>query len=412
MPGAEETKVMEMRLAGGGFDKLYPWDLVLEEGFSRLYRGELTALSPAKYTAAELSAVVDNGISMTIREKLADGKTYRIRYLNGIVTSVCCTGVFCEGTKNDCYTYIFVIEPELVRLKFTCFTVPYYRVNPADVFNSVIGKYKIPVQIKDEYISLNKFTKNLMFNQDNTPDYDFIDKIARLYGISFTFTHPAPSDSGAGAAELYFSNGEKFPVSLVTYSDKRKTDAILKFDFLSSDEGQNIWKMKRFSIAGGIGVDGFKLNAMYPSRNYGSEEWKTGKTAAGNRYLSYGSLFHGYDVDAESGEIDDDIKLILAAKARASDIARTRITGTAENIALCPGTILELRHFYGQRDGTVNTVLVTGIKLHRRARWPADLAVRTEFETGEAGEVIFSGIDWGKDTEKRFCPPLYEIKSI
>jgi hypothetical protein len=402
---AEEAKIMEIWLAGGGLTDLYPWNLVLKEGFSKLYRAELTVLSAKKHTAEEISALVDNGISVTIREKLNDGKTYRTRYLHGIITSACCAGVFCGGTKSDCYTYIFVIEPELARLKFTQHTLPYYRMNPADIFEKILDKYNISVHIKDDYLSCNKFGKKLMFNQTDTPDYDFIDKIARLYGISFTFTHPAVSANALGRAGLYFSDGGKFPISDITYSDKRKAQDVLQFDFLKAEEDSGLLKMDSFSINRRIGVDGFKLNAVYPNQNYGSEQWKIGDAAAGNRYVCYSSLFHSYDVDAESSEIDDDIKLILDAKARAAYIAESYINGAAESIALIPGAVLELRHFYGQKDNTVNTVLVTGIRLRTRARWPVDLASRPEDSGGEGVKVEFDGIDWGKDAVKRFCPP-------
>lgn len=405
MPIAEETNVLRMWLANGALGDLYPWDLVLEEGFSQLYRAELTALSDKKHTMKELSDIVDNGISITIREKLNDGKTYRSRYLHGIVSSVRCIGVFCSTGKTDCYTYLFVIEPGFARLRFTCFTAPYYGMSPPDIFEKILGRYSIPVQIKDDYLSRGRFGRKLMFNQTDMSDYDFIDRIARMYGLSFTFTHPAPDGGVFGTAELYFSNGETFPVSAVTYSDKRKTADVLQFDFLRADEDAGLWKMDSFSVRAGIGVDGFKQNAMYPAHNYGSNQWWAGKTGAGARRMDYSNLFHGYDVDAVNDEIDEDIRLILGARVRAADIAKSGLSGAAKNIALLPGVILELRHFYGQKDDEVNTVLLTGIRLHRRARWPADMAVRPEGGGAETVELEFSGIDWGKDAVKRFCPP-------
>ena len=91
----EAPKALEMYLAGGRFPDLYPWELTLEEGLSRLYRGRLTALSGQKHTAEELSVLVDRGVSIIIREKLLDMKTGRTRYFCGIVTAVICEGVFC-----------------------------------------------------------------------------------------------------------------------------------------------------------------------------------------------------------------------------------------------------------------------------------------------------------------------------
>jgi uncharacterized protein involved in type VI secretion and phage assembly len=402
---AEVTKKLEMRLAGGVCDDLYPWNFVLDEGFSRLYRGELTAISDKKHTAAELAGLVDKGVSVTMRETLEDKKTVRSRSFHGIVTFAACSGVFCSAALKDCYTYTLVIEPELARLRYTRFSAPYYRMNPADIFEKILGTYKIKLQIKDNYLARGKFGKNLMFDQTGTPALDFIEQIAAMYGISYTFTHPEVSGGGLGDAELYFSDGERFPVSPVAYSDKRTEPDTLEFDFLAADEGKSLWKMDDFHAGGGIGVDGVKLIAMYPNANYGSDQWKQGSTGAGAQYVNYNGLFHGYDKSVSTDEVDADIKLILAARMRAAAQAKARMSGGAANIALRPGAILNLGHFYGKEDRTVNAVLVTGIRLKQKTRWREDLAVRPGGAGGEMSEVRFECIDWGKDAEKRFCPP-------
>jgi hypothetical protein len=399
------TAALEIKLAGGGFDDLYPWELVLDEGFSRLFRAKLTVLSAKKHTAENLAAIVNNGISVIIREKLVGGNVYRVRCLHGIVTAAAVTGVFCGGTKSDCYTYIFTIEPSLALLKFTRFTAPFYKMNPASITEKILEKYNIGVQIKDDYLSRDKFGKNLMFNQSDTSDFDFIDVMTRLYGISFMFTHPIVSSGTLGQANLYLSSGEKFPVSGLAYSAKRSENEILQFDFLGANEDANMWRMRKFHVTNSVGLDGFKVEAMYPDRNCGSTQWKAGKNGTGDRYVTYTGLFHGYEVGTETQEIDDDIKMILDAKTCAANIAKLHITGEAENIAVRPGVVLELHHFYGKTDGAVNTVLVTGIKLRRRALWPADLAVQLDNEDKEISEVQFDGIDWGKSAVKRFCPP-------
>ncbi|MDR0684530.1 MAG: phage late control D family protein [Spirochaetaceae bacterium] len=405
---SEGQKALEMRLAGGKFTDLYPWELTLEEGLSRLYTGRLTALSNTKHTAEELSAFVDKGISVTIREKLLDTKTDRTRYFCGIVTAVSCEGVFCGANKADCYTYTFVIEPEIARLKYTRLSEPYYKMNPADIFEKILEKYKITAKITENYFKRGQYSRNLMFDQSSTPDYSFIDAIARLYGISLVLTHPAVSPGALGAAEVYFSTGEKFPVSALAYSDKRSEPDALQFDFLRADERNSVWRMDKFSVTPGIGVDGFKVNAMYPDSNYGSDNWKQGKTVPGSRYIVYRGLFHGYAASTETGEVDADMDLILTAKTRAAEQGKKLLKGSASNIAIRPGVLLELRHFYGQSDNTVNTVLVTGITLRRRALWPSDLAVWAEDAGGEITEVEFEGIDWGGGAVKRFCPPAVD----
>jgi uncharacterized protein involved in type VI secretion and phage assembly len=82
------TTALALHLAGGACADLYPWDLVLEEGFSRLYRGELTVLSAKKHTMEELSGLLDKGISLIITQILGDAKTRRTRSFHGIVSGL------------------------------------------------------------------------------------------------------------------------------------------------------------------------------------------------------------------------------------------------------------------------------------------------------------------------------------
>jgi hypothetical protein len=277
-------------------------------------------------------------------------------------------------------------------------------MNPADIFEAILGKYKLKAVIQEDYLSRRVFGKNLMFDQSGTSDLDFLKAVAELYGISFTFTHPKVTEGALGEAELYFSEGKKFPLSGIVYSDNRTEPLIAAFDFLSAAEVQSIWKMDNWDMTAAIGLDGSALNASYPNANYGSERWKWGKTSAGDRYTIQNRLFHGYDRRAETGEIDDDIALILAARQRAAEIGKSSWKGGAANLALRPGLILELSHFYGTKDRDRITALVIGTRLHHRSVWPANLAVRLEDSGGEINEVLSECIDWGSGAEKRFCP--------
>ncbi|MDR3116089.1 MAG: phage late control D family protein [Treponema sp.] len=397
--------ILTLYLAGGVFKDLYPYELKLEEGISRLYRGELTVLSETKHGMAELSGLLDKGISLTLSQRLGDTKIQRARYFHGVVTAVRNAGVFSNGKVKDCYSYALVIEPELTRMRFTRFSTPYYRMNPPEIIEAVLGKYGFKARIEQNYISRTKYSGYLLFDQSETSDLDFLKSIVSLYGISFVFVHPKNQPDTLGADVLYFSDGKQFPVSDIQYSDKREEPRVVVFDFLSAAEDENIWKMDGWTMTNTIGVDGFHLNATYPQANYGSAQWRWGKTAKGERYITGNRLFHSYDRNAQPQEIDDDIRLILEAQQRAAEQAKSRWTAEAANLALRPGLILELRHFYGMKDRELITALVTGITLHHRTQWPANLAVRMEEGAeGELTEVRGDCVDWGGSAEKRFCP--------
>jgi uncharacterized protein involved in type VI secretion and phage assembly len=403
---ADNINALNLHLAGGACEDLYPWDLVLEEGFSRLYRGELTVLSEEKHTMEELSGLLNKGVSLTLSQKLGDDKTGRTRYLHGILTGVRSAGVFSNGQVKDCYSYVLIIEPELARLRFTRLTAPYYRMNPPDIFEAILNKYGLKARIERAYCSRTKYGKNLLFDQSEVSDLDFLRDIAGLYGISFTFVHPKIQAEALGAADMYFSDGETFPLSDIVYSDEREEPKTVSFDFLSAGEERQTWKMDSWAMTKAIGFEGCKLNAAYPNANYGSPQWKWGNIEKGARYANYSRLFHGYDRQAGTGEVDDDITLILEAQRRAAEEATSRWTAGTANLALRPGLILELGHFYGMNDQDLITALVTGTKLHHRVRWPADLAVGMEGDGGEISEVRGECIDWGGSAAKRYCPPL------
>jgi hypothetical protein len=163
--------------------------------------------------------------------------------------------------------------------------------------------------------------------------------------------------------------------------------------------------MDKWAVTRGIGVDGFKLSAVYPNANYGSDQWKWGKTEPGDRHIHRDGLFHTYDRDAKPAEVDDDIRLILAARRMATEREKARWTAGTTVMAFRPGLVLELRHFYGMKDAEVMTALVTHTTLHHRTVWPVELAARRESVAGEISEVRGSCMEWGSGVERRFCPP-------
>jgi uncharacterized protein involved in type VI secretion and phage assembly len=399
---------LTMYLAGGACEDFYPWDLVLEEGFSRLYRGELTVLSKTKHNMEDLSGLLDRGISLTLSQRIG-GNTdvLRTRYFHGIVTGVRSAGIFISSQTgiSSCFSYVLTIEPELARLQFTRLTAPYYRMNPPDIFAAILAKYNIGAVIDQRYISKAFYGSHLLFDQSETSDLDFIQSIAALYGISYTFAHPAVEAATLGAPALYFSDGFLFPLSALAYSGEREEPATVSFDFLGAKESESVWKMETWNMAKTIGIDGVALKALYPNANYSSDSWKMGKTAAGDRSVTYNRLFHGYDRHALTGEVDADISLILEVRQMVALQAKTRWTCGAGNLALRPALILELEHFYGSTDNEIITALVTGIRLHHRVLWPSDLAVRPEgSEAGEVTEVTADCIDWGAAAAKWYCP--------
>jgi hypothetical protein len=402
MAGDSKNIMFSLRFSGGGFTDFYPYELELQEGFSRVFRGKLVVLTGTFHAAGELAELLDTRVSLSVSQRLGDDRTSRTRWLHGIVSSVECKGVIVGPNRQDCYCYTLIVEGELARLRHTFSTESFYRVNPVDIAESLLDRYGIAGHFSGEYIDRRRYGRHLMYEQVNESRLDFLDRILRLYGLSYTYRHPRAEGARLGEGELYFSDGERYPVSDLAYSDNRKIPAVQRFDFLSKDEGQDLWRMDKWRMETGIGVDGIRLSASYPESGRGNHEWRRGDTEKGRRYHNIGSQFHAYERETPEAEIDEDLKLILDASYLGLELAKSHREGEAGNLALLPGTVIELSHFYGRRDNSIITALVTGTDLRARTVWPPKLAVPPNAAEGELVTVKASCMDFGKDSQKRF----------
>jgi uncharacterized protein involved in type VI secretion and phage assembly len=392
--------MFSLHLAGGTYTDLFPYELVLEEGISTLYKGILTVLTAEKHTHENLMEIVDKIVSLAITQKLSDGKNTRTRYLHGIVTGITSNGVFGAGDKLKCYRHILTIEPELARLRLNRATSPFYRKTPDDIIKEILAKHKLTAQIPSQYLNHSKFSTHLMFEQSGASDLDFLQSILSLYGLSFCYRHPA--FQGLGSAELFFTEGSYFPDAVLEYSDKRKIPDVIEFDFTGSMEDKNIWKMDKWHISESIGVDGVELTAPYPNANYGSDKWRQGSTAPGDRFINFNHIFHGYERETPFAEIDNDIALILSAHYRSLQLAKSTLTGEASNIALQCGRVIHLAHFYGMDDKSIISALLTDTRLHCRTAWPQHLSVQPEGAGDETMAVALTCMNYGLN-DKRYC---------
>jgi hypothetical protein len=403
---AEKQNSLTLYFAGGGLPDLYPWELELEEGVSRLYRGKLVALSGTNHPVEELAELLDKKVSLNISQRLRDSGVIRTRWLHGIVTAVASDDLIVGVDKQDCYRTVFVIEPELARLRYTRRTESFCRMNPVDVAELILKHYGLQGNFSGEYIDRRKYGPNLRYEELNESRLDFLDRLLRLYGISYVFCHPQTGEGRLGDADLHFSDGRQYPVSDLAYSDKRKVPAVERFDFLTKDEGHNLWKMDNWRMEQGIGTDGLCLFAVYPEALRGNNEWRRGKTGEQDRREDYNSHFHSYPREMTEKEIDDDIKMILDARSLAQGLAKSRWEGDSEHTALLPGQVFELDHFYGRKESRPLTALATATKLRVRTVWPADLAVPAEGAEGEylKAQAVCAG--FGKDSPRRFVPAI------
>jgi hypothetical protein len=388
-----------LRLVYDKYTDLYPYDLVLDEGISRLYRAELTVLTDICHTQDELVAnLLDQGVSMSISQTLQDQRATRTRYLHGNITGIKSGGILNTGMKPF-YRHVFTIEPKLARLRFTRSTRPFYHKTPLKIIEEILNKHGIlpSERLSADYLTPSNYASCILFDQRGSSDLNFLQHILSLYGLSFTFCHKQ-FDSELVDSDLFFSEGNTFPVSDIVYSDGRDIPGIMDFTYHAADEASDSWKMDKWSMAETIGADGLELTAPYPDANYGSSNWNRGVGGTG-RSVTYTSMFHGYQRDTDTDNINKDVSCILDASYRTLHLAKSSWTGAAANLALQPGCILYLSGFYGAGSTTVLSAMVTALHLHCRARLPSDMgSSEGQEERGELTEAQIRCADYSDET--------------
>jgi uncharacterized protein involved in type VI secretion and phage assembly len=393
-------ETMSLRLVDGKYPDLKPYEIVLEEGFSTLYKATLTVLTKTPHTHEDLvKDLLDQKASVILMQLLDKRADFRRRYLHGIVTCVETCGGFSSGAEGACYRYRLTLEPELSRLRFTRIaSQPFYKTTPFDIIEKIADKHHLSVSLPERLLDKGAYCTSSMFEQSGSSDLDFLFDILGMYGISFSFVHRACAYEALGQTDLVFSEGKTMPVTDIAYSDGRALPSIEQFDFLHLEDGAiNLWKMDSWRMRSAIGVDGIRL--------VGNDGWKEGATKDGSRCVAFAGMFHPYDKGTDGAAIDDDIGQILKARYQALQLAKTAWSGEAGNLLLRPGCVLELKHYYGPADEK-NTIVtqVCSSRLVLRTLWPADMALPPENEgDAEAVEVKALCMDYGKDAaDKRF----------
>ena len=398
------NETLSIKFPQDKFADFYLYDLTLSEAISEDSRAEAVALSDKLYSAEQLNEALNANVTVTITQRLADGKTKRTRFFHGIVTAVAHNGVFYSSDKTDCFSYRLTIESELSVLRHVVRKTAYNNKTPIDVIGEMLADYGMSPRFAEDYISRKPFATDCIYNQTATTDYAFLKHLLALYGLSFTFKHPQVKNGGLGRAELYFSAGEHYPERTdFVYSDGRAPVAIEEFDFRLSDEPRNLWRLNEWAMTRRQGFDGVMLQETYPNSNIGSDKWKVGLTDAGNRRRVYTEHFHSYVRNIEKSKIDADVDLILQAQYRAFQIDKDVWAGKSDNLLCVPCKRFRIAHFYGQRNADVISGMVVKSVLHCHAKLPSALSAVSDFQSDkEVVEIGFSAMNCAGET--RFCP--------
>ena len=165
---------LSLKIAGGGYEDFFPYELSLEEGFSRVYRAQLTVFTKTRREKKELLELLECNVSLGISQRIAGTSAVRQRYLHGIITGISSLGAVSRGGSAESYRHIITIESCLARLRHTRLTFPYYKKTPPVIIEEILDRYQIRGEFSDKYVNRSSFIKNLMFEQTDISDLDFI----------------------------------------------------------------------------------------------------------------------------------------------------------------------------------------------------------------------------------------------
>lgn len=378
-------------------NKFYVYDLKVSEQIGELFRADVVLLTPHKIDAKKL---ISKNLQTKISLKQPGVKDPR--YVSGFVTHVqqqgVIMGVNAQGTIVSYYRFVITIEPKLAVLKYTIRNRAYNDCQVTSIFQKIINKeHGIPYNIcansfKKEYLN------GCIYNQNSISDYEFIQFLFHMYGISFVFKFDDSFEP-----KLFLTEGEVYS----TAKDKKDYDneAEIKLNMFSTNGEKGV--LDQFQINSQPIFENFVVHESYPNSNEsGSSNWFQGIKDELTYSHEYDTHFHGYIRSISHGDVNKDIALILEAKKIAEKSKAIEYVGVAGEIELIPGRLFSLSGFGGKDDKAIISGRVTKTDLHARAKWPSDYFRPIEVEQANKPMeqkivVKFSAVDFAD--KQRFC---------
>lgn len=378
-------------------NKFYVYDLKLFEQIGELFHAEVVLLTPFKIKPESL---INKELQTKISLKQKDAKNPR--FVSGYVTHVqqqgVITGINSNGKIVSYYRFVITVEPKLAVLKYSIRNRAYNECLLSSVFQKVInGDHGIAYNICGNGFS-KEYQGGCIYNQNSISDYDFIQFLLKMYGISFIFKFDDSFEP-----KLFLTEGEVFS----TAKDKKDYDneAEIKLNMFSKNGDKGV--LNRFQINTQPVFENFVLHETYPNSNEsGSSNWFQGKKDELRYSCEFDTHFHGYIRSISHDAVNKDIALILEAKKLAQDCQKVEYVGLASDIDLIPGRLFALTGFAGDDDKSTIFGRVIKINLHARAKWPNDYFRLVEVEQEERpmeGKIFieFNAMDFSN--KQRYC---------
>lgn len=398
---------IKLEVEGGALSDLVICGLKLEEGLSKPYRAEITALSETVRSPAKLrDDTLGHRVTLKIVQAIEDEGTVT-RYLNGVITAAAHLGTkianeeivsFCGTAKRRLSSFRIVIEPQLAALAYARRTLDYPDTTPLGVIKAVLGRNKIDFSAEGQFLAQEEYSGKVRFVQRDETDLAFIERIMSRYGISYTFTH-----SSKGNERVVLSDGADYPAlsplefnGLDDYSDGNE----LAF---STEKTKGMYRITDFTAESKLGFVGLKDGFIRPAqtKQIEHEEGDTGSTRIwlrNERPAAYGE-------DVDDSTVDKDLERYAKATKAALKLADDDWHGETPHIAAMSGKVLKIASFVDGADADDEPVKarVTSTSLN------ADLLAKDD----DVFRLSFKAMDFADDLqEKRWVPTPASDKAV
>ncbi|MGN1281803.1 MAG: contractile injection system protein, VgrG/Pvc8 family [Succinivibrio sp.] len=309
-------------------EKVFPYAVELTEGISEPFCLKLTVLSGRQFSASALKATLKRKYTLELVQLNENHQTLRERQLEGIVTSYRMTGrvVSNQLGLDDCYSYEFTLEPELVLMGLMKKTRSWNSCSVSEIIGAIFEEYSMNVVFDKELMAGDMLSiKSFIFEQFEESDLEFIQKLCVRFSLNITYGY---LDDQRKLSATIFSRGaqlyRQYPVMVKNsqISPKNSIKASLNKDIQLIDGHYTVHDCL-YCVSGMqdsiyedrsavCGLDGFSsdlnddISANEKQKNYLQESEECVKRFSEECVLSYASdlvYVPGCNIDFDCGQL-------------------------------------------------------------------------------------------------------------
>lgn len=411
--------------------KFFVYEIEYREGISSLYEATVRLLSKTNLPLSELSALLNTHLCLQVTQRVFKEEISghdkaeitemppRSRNIKGLITHYRFLGVVTtQEDQKQCFKYELRIAPDLIRASFNQKIRTYANLSAFDLCKNLVVDYQY--NVNTELVDELAFSSDLIFNQLNVSDLDFLHQLCCTTGLNYCFDHRGAVKSSASSfiPQLYFSQG--FDVYVAADDGKAASGRTYFICSLDSDDNgevllsdidiQEELKLQELSFYSARTRQelqpqegGSTSGGGSSASNDGEDESSGGLDALTLYEQRVVELYLSNEFIRTKGNLPDIQSRYLTAQHlnAALNSNRASISASCVDLNIMAGVFGKLNEFYGSK---ALNFLVTKINLNLRFEFPPDFALGGELEGEDFLSIKFQAIEEQKQTQLGFLP--------